>query len=321
MKTALIFLTMSAGLVAGQAARPAITGISHMCVYASDMNASDHFYGHVLGGVKGGDAVAADGVRYYFSPLQFVEVLPLPAQHTISRMACVAFQTADAKGLREYLRAQAGLNGVGELQTASDGSRWFAMNDPEGNRVEFVQAGSDLMKMPGDAKPIGTRMIHVGYLAHNRADEDKFYKDVLGFRPYWFGSKQPDHVDWVSQQTPDGHGLAGIHDGGRWFDGCNCREWIERQLGVLNHFSIGVENMEKAVTTLWLEDRLSQRHDGPSMGLDGKWQANLYDPDGTRVELMEFQPVASRAAPPLRPTARYIEDYYGRTQRLFDVRV
>ena len=33
------------------------------------------------------------------------------------------------------------------------------------------------------------------------------------------------------------------------------------------------------------------RHDGPQMGLDGKWQANLYDPDGTRVELMEFQPV------------------------------
>jgi hypothetical protein len=65
----------------------------------------------------------------------------------------------------------------------------------------------------------------------------------------------------------------------------------QRQLGVLNHFSIGVPNMEEAVTTLYREDRLSPRHDGPRMGLDGKWQANLYDPDGTRVELMEFQPV------------------------------
>ena len=64
-----------------------------------------------------------------------------------------------------------------------------------------------------------------------------------------------------------------------------------RQLGVLNHFSIGVANMEQAMTTLIGENRLSPRHDGPSMGLDGKWQANLYDPDGTRVELMEFQPV------------------------------
>jgi hypothetical protein len=52
-----------------------------------------------------------------------------------------------------------------------------------------------------------------------------------------------------------------------------------------------VPNMEKAVTTLIDEDRESPRHDGPQMGKDGKWQANLYDPDGTRVELMEFQPV------------------------------
>ena len=26
------------------------------------------------------------------------------------------------------------------------------------------------------------------------------------------------------------------------------------------------------------------------MGKDGKWQLNVYDPDGTRVELMEFRP-------------------------------
>jgi hypothetical protein len=45
------------------------------------------------------------------------------------------------------------------------------------------------------------------------------------------------------------------------------------------------------VTTLIDGDRESPRHDGPQMGKDGKWQANLYDPDGTRVELMEFQPV------------------------------
>ena len=63
-----------------------------------------------------------------------------------------------------------------------------------------------------------------------------------------------------------------------------------RELGVLNHFSLGVANMEAAVTKLLAENRMSPRHDGPQMGRDGKWQANLYDPDGTRVELMEFHP-------------------------------
>jgi len=101
---------------------------------------------------------------------------------------------------------------------------------------------------------------------------------------------KPDATDWISQQVPDG------------------RDWLEymmvgpgsttpldrldaRELGVLNHFSLGVKNMEAAVTTLIAGNRLSPRHDGPSMGLDGKWQANLYDPDGTRAELMEFKPV------------------------------
>jgi hypothetical protein len=72
----------------------------------------------------------------------------------------------------------------------------------------------------------------------------------------------------------------------------------QRTVGVMNHFSIGVPNMEAAVTTLIREDRLSQRHDGPQMGKDGKWQANFYDPDGTRVELMEFQAVAKPCCSP-----------------------
>jgi catechol 2,3-dioxygenase-like lactoylglutathione lyase family enzyme len=127
-------------------------------------------------------------------------------------------------------------------------------------------------------------------MVHSQAAENHFYLDLLGFRPYWYGAMQPDHVDWVSQQVPDGH------------------DWIEymlvgdgsdtpadrvdaRVLGVMNHFSLGVPNMEQAVTTLIGEDRLSPRHDGPQMGKDGKWQANFYDPDGTRIELMEFQPV------------------------------
>jgi hypothetical protein len=97
-------------------------------------------------------------------------------------------------------------------------------------------------------------------------------------------------TDWVSQQVPDGHDWLEymmVGDGSTTplskIDG--------RELGVLNHFSLGVPNMEAAVTTLIAGDRLSPRHDGPQMGRDGKWQANLYDPDGTRVELMEFQPV------------------------------
>jgi catechol 2,3-dioxygenase-like lactoylglutathione lyase family enzyme len=283
---ALILINGFAAAV-GQQNRPAITGISHMCVYSGDAAASDHFYAHILGASKGIDPQDDKGSRYYFSPTQFVEVLPLPPDHTLSRMACVAYNTTDAGGLLRYLRDH-GVDGLSELHTGSDGSHWFQTKDPEGNQVKFIQPATS--KVVVDTKPIGNRVIHVGYLVHSRAAEDHFYKDILGFKPYWFGGMQPDHIDWVSQQVPDGHD---------WLEYMMVGEGStvpldrvdQRQLGVLNHFSIGVPNMEQAVTELMREDRLSPRHDGPQMGKDGKWQANLYDPDGTRVELMEFQPV------------------------------
>src|SRR5580698_320536 len=95
---------------AAQNLRPAITGISHMCVYAKDMAASDNFYAHILGATKGHDPQDASGVRYYFSAAQFVEVLPLPAEHTISRMECVAYNTTDAGRLHHWIEG----HGVGK---------------------------------------------------------------------------------------------------------------------------------------------------------------------------------------------------------------
>ena len=261
-----------------------------MCVYAADMAASDHFYSHVIGAEKKPDPQNSAGTRYYLSATQFVEVIPLPAEHTISRMNCVAFDTDDAPRLHAYLKAHA-TTSLGEVQTDAQGSRWFKVLDPEGNEVQFITSPPSQGPMT-QAKPIGTRIIHVGYLVHSKTAEDKFYRDLLGFRPYWYGAMQPGHVDWVSLQVPDGHDWIEYMMVGEGSD-VPVDHVDARQLGVLNHFSIGVPNMEAAVTTLIGEDRLSPRHDGPQMGKDGKWQSNFYDPDGTRVELMEFQPVVA----------------------------
>lgn len=274
-------------------ARPPVTGISHIAVYARDLSASDRFYGHILGGTKAPDPEDAAGVRYYFGPRQFVEVLSAPAGQGPSMLAHVAYTTPDAAVLRRYLTSHG--TAPSELHRGRDGGRWFAVRDPEGNEVQFVQGGGIGAKLSPAA--ISNRIIHVGYLVHNRAAEDRLYRTLLGFRPYWLGAMKEGSVDWVSQQVPEG------------------RDWLEymmvgpgstvpenpvdaRQLGVLNHVSLAVPNMEAAVTRLYAEDRLSERHDGPSMGRDGKWQANLYDPDGTRVELMEYHAVAKPCCSP-----------------------
>ena len=258
-----------------------------MCVYAHDLAASDNFYGHILGATKAPDPQDSAGTLYYFSPTQFIEVLPLPADHTISRMACVAYTTTDAATLRSYLAAH-NVPHLSELHTSTDGSHWFDTQDPEGNTVQFLQTGR---RQAITTKPISDHIIHMGYLVHNRADEDHFYRELLGFRPYWFGAMKPEALDWISQQVPNGHDWLEYMMVGDGSD-TPIDHVSEREIGVLNHFSLGVSNMEQAVTVLYQQDRLPPRHDGPQMGRDGKWQANLYDPDGTRVELMEFQPVA-----------------------------
>ena len=42
----------------------------------------------------------------------------------------------------------------------------------------------------------------------------------------------------------------------------------------------------------------------PTIGRDGKWQLNLYDPDLTRVELMEFKPVRKPCCSPMLSSPR-----------------
>jgi len=125
-------------------------------------------------------------------------------------------------------------------------------------------------------------LIHAGFVVKDRAAEDHFYKDMLGFHVYWHGGMRDNETDWVDMQVPDG------------------TDWLEymlnvspnadkRELGVMNHIALGVPDIkaakEKLVKNGW------KPGEQPQIGRDGKWQLNLYDPDDTRVELMEFTPV------------------------------
>lgn len=270
--------------------RPSITGVSHLSVYTSHAAESEHFYVHDIGLKKGPDPENPAGVRYYVNPSQFVEVLPLPANAGNSRLDHIGYITTDAEALRSYLSGHH-YTVPASVEKASDGSRWFNVRDPEGNKVQFIQPSPHALSMAG-SHPIGHHIIHVGVRVKSRDEENTFYRALLGFRPYWFGGMQPEKTDWVSQQVPDGHDwLEYMLEGGNG-------EIPQAQLGVLNHLSIGVVNMEKAVTTLDSEGRLGNQHTGMQIGKDGKWQFNLFDPDGTRLELMEFTPVEKPCCSP-----------------------
>jgi catechol 2,3-dioxygenase-like lactoylglutathione lyase family enzyme len=182
------------------------------------------------------------------------------------------------------------------VEKGSDGSQWFALIDPEGNRIEFVQPPA----MPPQiaANPLSSHIIHVGFVIHNRALEDGFYRKLLGFRPYWFGGMRDDTPTWISLQVPDGtdwleYMVVAPADGHGIPAGMSAAD-----AGVLDHFSLGVPNIEAAYTLLWNGDRLAGQENVPKIGRDAKWQLNLLDPDGTRAEVMELHSIGKPCCSP-----------------------
>ncbi|HVN93206.1 MAG TPA: VOC family protein [Terracidiphilus sp.] len=280
---------VAAGVAAAAAktipARPKITGVSHLAIYTSDAAATEHFYTMSVGAEKMPDPENPKGVRYAINATQYVEVLPLPPDAGINRLDHVAFNTDNAEGMRKYLAAK-GWKTPAKVQRGKDGSRWFDILDPEGNTVRFVEPPPN--PAPVDAQSaIGHHIIHVGILVHDRAAEDKLYRDLLGFKPYWWGGRD-GKTEWVSQQVPDAHDWIEYMLSGGPGEGIPAG-MSQQTLGVLDHFSIGVASVPDAYKMLADANRLMGRHDqAPKIGADGKYQLNLYDPDGTRVEVMQF---------------------------------
>lgn len=283
----LLFLLAVSALCSGQSTpqRPQVTGISHVAFYSSNLEAAKKFYGGLLG-------LAVEPLREnnYHVGVQSVELEPLPAGRGHDLIAHVAFATPDAEGVRKYLAAH-GVAVPSKANTESNGTVWFALKDPEGNPIEFVQELPELAGRHAEV-PVSKVIIHAGFVVHDQAAEDKFYKDLLGFHVYWHGGMKDDQTDWVDMQVPDGT---------QWLEYMLVRpgeELSPRTLGVLNHIALGVPSMSDAAQLLRSRGWKPSENEKEQIGKDGKWQLNLYDPDGTRVELMEFTPVQQPCCSP-----------------------
>jgi hypothetical protein len=149
---------------------------------------------------------------------------------------------------------------------------------------------------------LSDHIMHVGFIIHDRSREDSFFREILGFKPYWFGGMADDKPTWISLQVPDGtdwleYMVVGT-PAGRGIPS----DMSAADLGVLDHFSLGVANIEAAYTLLWNGDRLAGQDNVPKIGRDAKWQLNLIDPDGTRAEVMEFHAIGKPCCSPFTAT-------------------
>ncbi len=266
--------------------RPEITGIAYVRFYAADPAAAKAFYGERLGLPETDEPGGL--MRFSVGMRQRIEVEPIssaPSPAPKSRLAEVGFLTRDVPAMRSYLEAHgikvdAGRAAKDEIETT----------DPEGNRVAFVRESRAAAGRPTEMRPVGKagaptsrRIIHAGWEVHSRDAEDAFYRQLLGFRPYWYGGMQEGRVDWVSLQVPEGTDWVEYMLGAKPDAGA-------RQLGVMNHVSLGVKDIDDATKQLIANGWADPQTRKSQMGKDGKMQLNVFDPDQSRIEFMEFQP-------------------------------
>ena len=286
---------LSSGFLVAQTSSPAmptITGISHIVLFADDFSKSQKFYAELLGWDQVPSGAAKPGVRFYANHSQYVELVAAPRAGLADRLDRVAFATSDADGLRRYMGAH-GVSVPHEVTVGADGSRSFVVRDPEGNKVEFTQDGPHPPAEPASAgDSLSSHIMHTGYVVRDRAALDRFYKDVLGFHLYWQGGNPDTRTDWVMMQVPNG------------------TDWVEymlnlpaspslEQLGSANHLAPGVVSVAELQAKLEKRGWKAEAGKNPQiLGVDGKMQLDLHDPDGTRIEFMEFAPVKTPCCSP-----------------------
>lgn len=238
--------------------RPRVLGIAHVSIQVSDMTAARAFYGGVLG---------------------FTEDAHIP--QTRNRAVFVINQ-------RQRLIVQDGLPADRDERLINvgfdvDRPGLTDTKDPDGHAVQFVSmtGASGVPALPQDRR-ISQRMLHAGLTIKDVTAADRFYKDTLGFSEIWRGGRPEGTTSWINMRVPGG------------------TDYIEymlypnapptrQQLGSAHHVALLVPDIQQALETVRARTKADDRNHRatPNIGVNNRWQLNVFDPDGTRVEFME----------------------------------
>ncbi|MGH9505382.1 MAG: VOC family protein, partial [Terriglobales bacterium] len=264
--------------VAAAPRRPKILGIAFIHLRVRSAAAAQKIFHQELGFDRAFTLRGPAGpvIYYKVNEDQYLELTPGWRGGAQPRFMAIGFRTDDARAMRAYLAVKG--FAPGPLMWRSDGNLSFTMKDPEGHTVVFEQffSGSRTGRLRGQLlspRRLSRWIIHAGFVVQSTPQEDRLYRRALGFHPMWRGGMRPGVWDWVDRRTSEGP------------------DWIEYMLqdgihpslrtrGVADHFSLGVLHMQQAYKELVARGWHPQQK--PQIGMDGKWQLNLYTVAGTR---------------------------------------
>jgi catechol 2,3-dioxygenase-like lactoylglutathione lyase family enzyme len=238
------------------AERPRVLGIAHVSIQVSDMAAARAFYSGVLGFAEDAHLVqTAKRAVYVINPRQRLIVQDGLPPDRDERLMNVGFDV-DRPGLADT-------------------------TDPDGHTIQFVSTAGWTNATAPDRR-ISQRLLHAGLTIKDVAAADRFYKDTLGFSEIWRGGRPEGTTSWINMRVPGG------------------TDYLEymlypaapptrQQLGSAHHVALLVSDIQQALETVRARTKPGDRNHRatPNIGVNNRWQLNVFDPDGTRVEFME----------------------------------
>jgi catechol 2,3-dioxygenase-like lactoylglutathione lyase family enzyme len=280
----------------GEPARPPIVGVSHMALFVHDIEKSRAFYKDFLGFAEPYSLTNKDGSLHLtwikINDRQTIELFP-EKEAASDRLNHISLETTDAEAMRAYLAAN-GVQVPVKVGKGRIGNFNFNITDPDSHTIEVTQYVPDgwTLRERGKFLPdtrISVRLMHVGLLVGKLEPAFKFYSGILDAKEFWRGANNPKELSWVNLKLPDSN------------------DYIEFMLyselpppdkrGKQHHLCLEVPDVEKAKATL--EQRAARINYAKPLeiatGVNRKRQLNLWDPDGTRVELMESHTIDGKA--------------------------
>jgi len=305
------FLFASLGVLHAQDAaapvRPKLTGLSHVGLWVKDIEQTRAFYSGYLGLAEPFSLNNKDGkLRITWMKINERQTIEL---FTVSEktpkngdnLYHIALETDDAQGMLKYLIAR-GVKGAGGkplspvAKPGQIGNYGYFCEDPDGHIVEMVEylPKGWTRQHAGEALPstrIATRMSHAGITVGNLEASLKFYRDILGCTEFWRGSRDGKQLSWVNVRLPESNDYLEL----MLYDK---KPTVDR-MHTLNHLCLEVSDVAKTEAILKTRTLPAscKETSPPKPGVNRKNQINCYDPDGTRIEIMEDHTVDGKVTP------------------------
>jgi catechol 2,3-dioxygenase-like lactoylglutathione lyase family enzyme len=264
-----------------------VMGIANVTFKVTDLDKARAYYKGILGFAVAFELKDRSGkvTSAYFkvNDDQYLEVMPTLKPGELNREERVVFQSTNLEKLRSLYESR-GLN-PGKIQKGPDGNPVFRVVSPEGNNLDFLQyaEGSEQEKARGkflSPDRISTHLWHVGLMTKDAATLGPFYREKLGFTNLRFGTRgdylEIPNRDLNTETKPPLPDTPATHE-----------QYEREQWGAVNHIGIEVADMRGTRDLLQKRGGFNDLRVRAHVGNNRHWLMFLFDPAGTRTEIVE----------------------------------